>query len=196
MNRLLSILVSLFVLFLVYLWINHITTDPWSTDAPETFSIAEQKEVRSSGDPDVSDVSVSDPVTDPGTAENEADSRPEANPQEVPQAAQEESHQEVDEQPASTAQRTPQEQPEHQTTLKPEQQHLVIAGNFLERANAEKRVRELLSYGFDYAEVVNFQLSEYHTACAGRYENLDEAQRVARKLKSTHNIDAYVRHGN
>lgn len=74
--------------------------------------------------------------------------------------------------------------------------HLVIAGNFLERANAEERVRELKKLGYSKAEVVNFELSEYHTACAGRYSDLDEARRVAKKIKDMHAIDTYVRHGN
>jgi cell division septation protein DedD len=74
--------------------------------------------------------------------------------------------------------------------------HLVIAGNFLTRANAEERVKELKKLGYSNAEVVNFELSEYHTACAGRYTDLNEARRIAKKIKDMNGIDTYVRHGN
>jgi hypothetical protein len=73
--------------------------------------------------------------------------------------------------------------------------HLVIAGNFLQRANAEERVNELRKLGYSKAEVVNFELSEYHTACAGRYADLNEARRIAKKIKDLHGIDTYIRHG-
>jgi len=72
----------------------------------------------------------------------------------------------------------------------------VIAGNFLTRANAEERVKELKKLGYSKAEVVNFELSEYHTACAGRYTDLNEARRIAKKIKDMNGIDTYVRHGN
>jgi hypothetical protein len=74
--------------------------------------------------------------------------------------------------------------------------HLVIAGNFLEKANAEERVRQLQKLGYPLAEVVNFELSEYHTACAGRYSDLNEARRISKKIKEMHGIDTYVRLGN
>ena len=74
--------------------------------------------------------------------------------------------------------------------------HLVIAGNFLDRSNAEERAKHLRENGFSRAEVVNFQLSQFHTVCAGRYNDLGEARRMAKKLKDFHSIDAYVRNGN
>jgi cell division septation protein DedD len=74
--------------------------------------------------------------------------------------------------------------------------HLIIAGNFLEKANAEERVRQLQKLGYPLAEVVNFELSEYHTACAGRYSDLNEARRISKKIKEMHGIDTYVRLGN
>ncbi|MDX1410062.1 MAG: SPOR domain-containing protein, partial [Saprospiraceae bacterium] len=86
--------------------------------------------------------------------------------------------------------------PPASTAESPDGIHLVIAGNFLERANADKRARQLREKGFTNAEVVNFQLSQYHTVCAGRYHDLAEARRMAKKLKDYHSIDAYVRNGN
>jgi cell division protein FtsN len=73
--------------------------------------------------------------------------------------------------------------------------HLVIAGNFSQKSNAEQRVSELKKAGFGDAEVVNFDLSEYHTVCAGRFSDVNEARKLVKKLKDYHKIDAYVRIG-
>jgi hypothetical protein len=195
MNRLLAILVSLFILFLVYLWINHITTDPWSSDQPDTFSITEQEESARTPYPEntVQESVDKSEQTDQADAEEKAEDE-NADAKNVPPADEPRTATDKVESPPETTSRPVES--ERKMTLTPEQQHLVIAGNFLERSNAEKRVRELQGFGYANAEVVNFQLSEYHTACAGRYANLDEAQRIARRLKSSHSIDAYVRHGN
>jgi cell division protein FtsN len=74
-------------------------------------------------------------------------------------------------------------------------QHLVIAGNFTQKVNAEQRVQELKKAGFPDAEVVNFDLSEYHTVCVGRFDDVNEARKLVKKLKDYHKIDAYVRIG-
>lgn len=142
----------------------------------------------------------------PATGESSEDQeaiQPESNPEPEPVPPQPEP---VKEEPKAPA--TPPAEPVVKKTVPPpspppatktaEQDagaHLVIAGNFLERANAEERVRELKKLGYSKAEVVNFELSEYHTACAGRYADLDEARKVAKKIKE-HGIDTYVRHGN
>lgn len=73
--------------------------------------------------------------------------------------------------------------------------HLVIAGNFLQQVNANQRMQELKKAGFNNVEVVNFDLSEYHTVCAGRFDDVNEARKLVKKLKDYHQIDAYVRIG-
>jgi cell division septation protein DedD len=73
--------------------------------------------------------------------------------------------------------------------------HLVIVGNFLQRENADQRLQELKKAGYNDVEVVNFDLSEYHTVCAGRFDDINEARRLVKKLKDYHKIDAYVRIG-
>ncbi|MGB4849214.1 MAG: SPOR domain-containing protein, partial [Saprospiraceae bacterium] len=77
-----------------------------------------------------------------------------------------------------------------------EGKHLVIAGNFLQMVNAEQRMAELKKAGFKDVEILNFDLSEYHTVCAGRFTDVNEARRLVKKLKDYHKIDAYVRVGN
>jgi hypothetical protein len=71
--------------------------------------------------------------------------------------------------------------------------HLVIDGNFLQRANAESRQNELLQNGYKNAEIVNFDLSEYYTVIAGRFDEGIEARRIAKKVNDYLNIKAYVR---
>ncbi|HKZ37422.1 MAG TPA: SPOR domain-containing protein, partial [Chryseolinea sp.] len=73
--------------------------------------------------------------------------------------------------------------------------HLVIVGNFLQQVNANQRLQELKKAGFEDVEIVNFDLSEYHTVCAGRFDDVNEARRLVKKLKDYHKIDAYVRIG-
>jgi len=74
--------------------------------------------------------------------------------------------------------------------------HLVVAGNFLERKNAEKHLKSIKDLGYADAEILNFEISQYYTVIAGRYQDLAEARRVAKKLKDMHSIDTYVRNGN
>jgi cell division septation protein DedD len=73
--------------------------------------------------------------------------------------------------------------------------HLVIAGNFAQLVNAQQRVDELKRAGYKQAEIINFDLSEYHTVCVGRFSDVNEARRMVKKLKDYQKIDAYVRIG-
>jgi len=195
MNRLLSILVTLFILFLVYLWINHLMgaretektgAEPQTTVSGDTDHTP--SETYAIPDDDIPSEDLTDTVktTRPETTieqpapEPKKPGEPGKPPQEKPVA------------PKTTPPPvTPPKSTEIETGI-----HLVIAGNFLERANAEERVKELRKLGYTNAEVINFELSEYHTACAGRYTDLNEARRVAKKLKDINGIDTYVRHGN
>jgi len=74
-------------------------------------------------------------------------------------------------------------------------QHLVIAGNFSQLVNAQQRAGELKKAGFKDTEIINFDLSEYHTVCVGRFSDVNEARKLVKKLKDYHKIDAYVRIG-
>ncbi len=208
MNRLLAILVTLFILFLVYLWINHLvgssqrtgsldeTTNTLSEeqeydkpeevydiqddDAPDEEVLSEESQ---QSQEDVTKETVSESTQEPVQKEKEPEPKPISKPAE-PQVKKT-----VTPPPVSPA-------PAAKPADKDGGTHLVIAGNFIARANAEERVKELKKLGYGKAEVVNFELSEYHTACAGRYSDLNEARRVAKKIKDMHNIDTYVRHGN
>ena len=68
---------------------------------------------------------------------------------------------------------------------------VVIAGNYLLEGNADNMVRNLQSAGFRNAQKVVFDLSQYHTVIAGRYETRSEANSASGKLKDR-GIDNYV----
>ncbi len=69
--------------------------------------------------------------------------------------------------------------------------YFVIVGSFIIPGNAQSLKKKLEDMGYPGAEVVNFDLSEYHTVIAGRYGSLSEAKTVARALKAS-GVDAYV----
>jgi len=171
MNRLFSILVSLFILFLVYLWINHITH--MDNQVPqikmEESTIPAQRDRAS-----------------------KADTKP------VSPSAKEEVKKKSEK--PSSEKRIAKEKPASESKAAPSSvtsgAHLVVAGNFLERANAEKHLKSIKDLGYANAEILNFEISQYYTVIAGRYDDLAEARRVAKKLKDLHSIDTYVRNGN
>jgi cell division septation protein DedD len=68
---------------------------------------------------------------------------------------------------------------------------LVVAGSYLIRDNAEKMVGKLKGLGYNGAEIVSFDESQYHSISAGRYSTYDAAGKVAKTLKNK-GIDCYV----
>lgn len=166
MSRLFSIIVSLFILFLVYLWIGHITNR--DDDAKPTLS---ERNEASRSTPSV-----------PNTASiipDESETQKVEEPvEEVPVEAEEPESQPPVAAPSSKG------------------NQLVIAGNFLERANAEKHLRTIRELGYTSSEILQFEISQYYTVCAGRYDDPTEARRVAKLIEDNHGIDTYVRQAN
>lgn len=72
------------------------------------------------------------------------------------------------------------------------QKYLVVAASYLSEANAKAELRKLKRAGYDEAEIVVFDFSQYHTLCVARYNNLGEANSVKRKLINSRYPDAYV----
>ncbi len=70
--------------------------------------------------------------------------------------------------------------------------YLVVAASYLSEANAKSELRKLQKAGYDDAEIVIFDFSQYHTLCAARYNSLGEANSVKRKLVNNRYPDAYV----
>ena len=69
--------------------------------------------------------------------------------------------------------------------------YLVVAGSFIIPDNANRMKSKLSRMGYN-AEVVNFDLSEYHAVLAGRYPDYNTAQDAVNAL-SKKGVDAYVK---
>jgi len=225
MNRIITILVTIFILLLLYIWISHV----WGSNKPRNQRhIVDARENHLSGDlfadadTAAQPLSTSTTVTEetvvatPAVTEDPKEEVPAETTIEPP--VQQETKNEgptiakgtsttpekpVEKKPAekksdpepakkpATQESKPAATPSKPATGK----HLVIAGNFTQLANAQRQLQDLKKAGFTDAEIVNFDLSEYHTVCAGRFADVNEARRLVKKLKDYHKIDAYVRIG-
>lgn len=69
--------------------------------------------------------------------------------------------------------------------------YMVIAGNYLVESNADEMVRKLKSAGYSSAEAVVFDLSQYYTVLAARYDSRSTASNTSEDLKRR-GFDNYV----
>jgi cell division protein FtsN len=205
MNRIITILVTIFILLLLYIWISHV----WGSDKTRhPRQIVDAKETQLSDEliSEGDTMQITGDVTDPVTEEEPAvtEEKKPAPVEEVKTPKVEEKKVEQKPVPKKTEPvvtkskpvATPAKQVKPETTTATtSEEHLVIAGNFTQKANAEQRVKELKKAGFPDTEIVNFDLSEYFTVCVGRFSDVNEARKLVKKLKDYHKIDAYVRIG-
>jgi cell division septation protein DedD len=217
MNRIITILVTIFILLLLYIWISHV----WGTDKPkhprQIVDATENEHTLGADDPsaDIDTFLNTSPDSVGQDMTMNEEEKPEGNKvEEVPEPVKsapvvtkvkeekktEAPKTEIDKkaivQSTPPVSKTAQPVAKKTSLSSVEGTHLVIAGNFLQRVNAEQRLEELKKAGFKDVEIVNFDFSEYHTVCAGRFTDVNEARRLVKKLKDYHKIDAYVRVGN
>ena len=223
MNRIITILVTIFILVLLYIWISHV----WGSDKPrhprQIVDAREGETLGADDAPEDVDTSLLNELTEDSQSlfeetDGEMDEEPvltETDPEPEPIKPEPSKKVEpekkditpiVKEKPviSKTKESVPAD-PKPTKTSQPiskpsapdpaDGKHMVIVGNFLQRVNAEQRMQELKKAGFENIEVVNFDLSEYHTVTAGRFDDVNEARRLVKKLKDYHKIDAYVRIG-
>ncbi len=69
--------------------------------------------------------------------------------------------------------------------------YLVIAGNYLLESNADIMVTKLRTSGYSNAEKVVFDLSQYYTVIAGKYDQQSIANSISSELNGI-GIDNYV----
>ncbi len=227
MNRIITILVTIFILLLLYIWISHV----WGSDNPRhPRQIVQTTQDETLGaDDGVADADTS--LMSDGLEDQLLGDEPSSNTKdeltvetrnvpitekvvEAEPAKPEPKKQPVVEEKKPIVKKTTETKPKATMPAAPPAtktsqpitptthissanggKHLVIAGNFMQRDNANQRMQELKKAGFNDVEVVNFDLSEYHTVCAGRFDDVNEARRLVKKLKDYHKIDAYVRIG-
>ena len=70
-------------------------------------------------------------------------------------------------------------------------QYMVITGSYSTKANAGAMESKLENMGHSDVEVVQFDLSNYFSVCAGRFNNADNAKRLVDKLEDA-GVQAYV----
>ena len=71
------------------------------------------------------------------------------------------------------------------------QPYIVVSGNYLVENNADIMIKKLRQAGYDNAEKVVFDLSQYYTVLAGRYNTRAMADSASGKLKGK-GIESYV----
>jgi len=72
-----------------------------------------------------------------------------------------------------------------------QKKYMIVAGNYLLEDNANDMVRKLRTSGYNSAETVVFDLSQYHTVIAARFADRSSADRTAERLKNE-GFDNYV----
>ncbi len=212
MNRIITILVTIFILLLLYIWISHVwgsdktkhprqivdtketqIADDLLSDGDTLGMSAENMDETGEGDMAVSEDQKQETVEEVKTPKVEEKKIEEPKKVEPKPAVKKSEPPVTKSKPVTTPAKPPVKT--ETTTAATGEQHLVIAGNFTQKANAEQRVKELKKAGFPDTEIVNFDLSEYFTVCVGRFSDVNEARKLVKKLKDYHKIDAYVRIG-
>jgi cell division protein FtsN len=243
MNRIITILVTIFILLLLYIWISHV----WGSDNPRRPNEIVDARQDEMGDGLMADADTTfhtditeSPSEEPAITNDEFNTDRKAEGESVTDdnkstqeavkepAKEEKKKEEPKPVPAATPEKskpvttnnTPPKTTTNTSTAKTkstatkpstatpktvsapvtsasstEGKHLVIAGNFSQLVNAQQRADELKRAGFKNTEIINFDLSEYHTVCVGRYSDVNDARKLVKKLKDYHKIDAYVRIG-
>jgi len=70
--------------------------------------------------------------------------------------------------------------------------YFVVTGAFLEEANAKAMVKQLKKAGYKNAEVAVFDLSQYYTVFARRYNTLNSANDLAESISQKLGYETYV----
>ena len=78
--------------------------------------------------------------------------------------------------------------PSRSTSANP---YFIVAGNYLLEDNADEMIKELKRKGYQGAEKVVFDLSQYHSVIAGRYSSRSAASSASGELKRA-GVDNYV----
>lgn len=86
---------------------------------------------------------------------------------------------------------TPVSQPTANSSSSRSGKYLLLAGSYLIEDNAQVMVNKLRKIGYSNAEVVVFDMSQYHSVCAGRFTNMSSAKQESSSLKRK-GVDNYV----
>jgi len=192
MGRFLKIAVYVAVLFLAYLWIATVakscnkksTADASDTEMVEDYVDVDSDEFEDDLFEDEEGSDLDETATTDGMGGgNEID-------EEDPSGIDYTEVDEIIENSSPTEEYTP--APSRSTTSSSYSgKYMLLAGSYLIEDNAQAMVKKLKKLGYDNAEMVIFDMSQYHSVCAGRYSSLSAAQQESGALKRK-GIDNYV----
>jgi cell division protein FtsN len=191
MGRLLKVLSVAVILFFLYLWATIFIKSCGNDKEPTIF---EEVQSDTPSESDIFDVDTTSYANDDEYIDNTQEEDP-IDYEELDEAI-EDTYQE----PAAPEKSKPKTttSTNNTTTTKPVQtssnasgNYFVICGSFLVKENASQMQRKLNKLGYNGAEIVVFDLSQYHSVSAGRYSDYNVALQQISSLKRQ-GIDAYV----
>ena len=74
-----------------------------------------------------------------------------------------------------------------------EMEFFVIAGSFLRELNAMSQLKNIQVLGYQDAEIVQFEGSEFYSVCVSKLRSRSDAKALKKELKNTHGVDSFVR---
>ena len=196
MNRVLKIVISAVVLFLLYVWISFVAkscTNPGKTkkmsnteEASEDLGMDEEiyDEYFESEEETTGNLEDKSEYSDVGSAEDDSGKYVEQDSPEL----QDEDDFSFEEDPTSKEKSTSTSSNNYTSSSG---KYLVIAGSYLIKDNASKMASRLKNLGYSDAGIINFDLSQYHSVTAGRYSSYSAASDAAKRIKRE-GIDCYV----
>ncbi len=209
MNRVVKIIIYAVVLFLLYLWISSMakscnkpaTTEDLAGDQMNQGQNADEEiydEYFESDENKKSESNKESEVDEGNSLTNDLKQTQEAPPKKSELATYNEnfSYEATEKEKEATKQKAvskPSTNTNTQNTISGSTtgKYIVVAGSYLIKENAQKMVDKLKKLGYNGAEIVSFDLSQYHSISAGKYDSYDAAVSAAREIKNK-GIDCYV----
>ncbi len=198
MGRFLKIAVYIAVLFLGYLWIATVAkscnnTDIASNEDTEFIDdIANEDEFADDFFEDEDEEeNTNDSFDEMGGGSEESDEYDITESETMDYTEIDEIIEETKSEPVRHTEPVRHSEPVRHTTSNAGGKYLLLAGSYLIEDNASQMVRKLKKMGYDNAEIVVFDMSQYHSVCAGRFSSRSTAKQESNSLKRK-GVDNYV----
>ena len=189
MNRALKILSIAVILFLAYMWVSILYKSCNKTSEFEGF---EEEFVEDGSEvPALSDDYEDEPFF---TDSEKSDESKEADPidyDDLDQKIEETQNETKKEVSQTKVEKERPQQTKYTDSGESGGRYMVIAGSYILESNADEMVSKLEGMGYSSPEKVVFDLSQFHSVCAGRYDDYTKAVQVSSELKRR-GVDNYV----
>jgi hypothetical protein len=204
MSRILKIIFYAFLLIFVYLWISTVYKScgdqPASNDSNEQVMMGEEENEVIENYQDLTGISDDDEFEggDNNTSSNTSNDAITLDAA-LDQDYSEDLTQEVKSEPVVSKPKAKPKPAPQETYTAPRNNassykvgdYLIVAGSYSIASNANKMVSKLRKMGYDNAETVQFDASQFSSVVASRHSNYDAAVNAANSLKSR-GVDCYV----